>query len=605
MKVHKSIVFVLFLCVTLRGQTIWVTNSLAKVLQNTGTPGTAQSITLYAAQNEFVSFQVHVQAGAAIPALSVTMSDLVHERTGARISAASTDIVVYAERYMNVYIKTATGVTFLNTTGQIPDILVPAVDPYYHQTTNAFPITVAPGNNQSVWVDVHVPPNASGTYTGSATVTNGLTVLGSVSITLSVWNWAMPATSSLASFTSMGYGGFCIQVYGSIGACNAYPGSLNSSDYGVTMTQVDGMVQMLDNRYSVGGATNIYLNPNTWDFTTFDSVYGPLFNGTRAHVTGILRGAKLTSYGLALLPGTQGAGIKAFQAHFASKGWPLMHFLCDEPPAGCGTWGNLVTNGNLAHTYSTPVVPNMSTTDIVNAGNNGALNTIDVLIPNIVTLEPQVGPMQSLAAYQAWCAANPIRQVWSYSSCSSTDTCGNGLTGPTDGPPYTGTYPNYDIDGKPVANRIMEWLTFMHGQTGELYYDLDVCDSGGVSHNCLLQGQTTNPNPNPIQSVYYSGGWGDGTLMYPGSTAYVGTPIPIWLPSIRLKHIRDGMQDYEYMHALAAQGQGAFVAQQIQSIITNSYTFNTDPVAFEAAREALGNKLAADVQERRRKSRVM
>jgi hypothetical protein len=570
---------------------IWITGSLAKVLQNTGAPGTDHWAILYAAQNETQSFQVHVQAVNRISALNVKVSDFVNLQTGTKILASSTDIVVYAERYMNVWIKTNVNSTFLNTTGYIPDILVPAIDPYYHQVTNAFPMAVAAGNNQSVWVDVHVPPAApSGYYSSSVTVSDGATVLTKMPVIYAVWNWQTPSTSSLPSMVSMGYGGFCTQVYGSIAGCSAYPGSLNTSDYGVTMAQVDGMVQMLDNRYTAS-ATNVFLNPTTWDFTTFDKVYSPIFNGTPGHVTGILQGAKATSYALSLLSGTQAAGTKAFQEHFASKGWPLMNFLCDEPPAGCGSWANLVADGNLEHTYSAPIVPNISTTDIVNAGNNGALNTIDILIPNIATLEPQVGPMQSLAAYQEWLAAGSQRQFWSYGSCSSVDTCSDGRTGPLDGPPYTGTYPNYAIDGKPVANRIMEWLTYLHGQTGELYYSLDVCWAGGDAHNCLLQGQTTNPNPNPIQSVYYSGGWGDGDLLYPGSTAYVGTPIPIWLPSMRLKMIRDGMQDYEYLHALTNLGYGSLATQEAKSFITNSYTFNNDPVVFEAARAALGTKL--------------
>jgi hypothetical protein len=55
--------------------------------------------------------------------------------------------------------------------------------------------------------------------------------------------------------------------------------------------------------------------------------------------------------------------------------------------------------------------------------------------------------------------------------------------------------------------------------------------------------------------------------------------------------IRDGMQDYEYLNALTNAGQGAFVQQQIASWITNSYTFNTDPTALTAARQALGQQL--------------
>lgn len=41
------------------------------------------------------------------------------------------------------------------------------------------------------------------------------------------------------------------------------------------------------------------------------------------------------------------------------------------------------------------------------------------------------------------------------------------------------SYPNYNVDGTPVANRSMEWITFLHGQTGELYYYIDVCDGPG------------------------------------------------------------------------------------------------------------------------------
>lgn len=569
---------------------IWVTNSLAKVLQNAGAPGTDHWATLFATKNETQAFQVHAQG--PIAALTITMSDLVNAQTGARILAASTDIVVYAERYMNVTIKTATGSTFLNTIGQIPDILIPAVDPYYHQPTNAFPIALAAGNNQSAWIDVHIPPTVpSGYYAGTVTVSDGGAKLTSMPITYAVWNWSMPSTSSLPSYTAMSYGGFCNQVYGSIAGCSAYPGSLGASDFGVTMTQVDAAVQMLDHRYSIGGATNVYLSPNTWDFTAFDSIYGPLFDGTPAHVAGILKGAKLTSYSLSLLGGTAAAGTKAFQAHFAAKGWvtPLTA-LCDEPPAGC-SWANLLASGNLEHTYSSPVVPNMVTVEMTRAILNGVTGAVDIMVPAINSLEPQGAPMEDLALYKAWIAENSaIRRFWSYQSCSSADTCQNGRTGPVD-VGLTGTYPNYDVDGKPVANRIMEWMTYLHGQTGELYYYVDVCDAAlGVSTLCGVT-SGVNPHPNPIISNYYSGGWGDGTLMYPGSTAYAGTPIPIWLPSMRLKHIRDGMQDYEYLNALQKLGQGLFVDSQVKSLITNSYTFVTDPVAFESVREALGTKL--------------
>ncbi|MGC1659605.1 MAG: hypothetical protein WA737_06280, partial [Candidatus Acidiferrales bacterium] len=141
---------------------VWVTGPLAKVLQNTGAAGTVKWAIVYATQNEIQGFQIHINANAgAISNYSVTMSDLVNSQTSTHISASSNSIVVYREAYMDLTsVSNSASVTFYNTTGYYPDILIPAVDPYYGQTTNAFPFTIASGNNQSVWVDVHVPPTA-------------------------------------------------------------------------------------------------------------------------------------------------------------------------------------------------------------------------------------------------------------------------------------------------------------------------------------------------------------------------------------------------------------------------------------------------------------
>lgn len=578
---------------------IWITGPLAKVLQDSGSPGTVHWAVVYTTKNEFQSFQVHVQAGVTpIQALNVTVSDLVNSQTSTSISAGSTDIVVYREAYENVTIPTATGATFLNTTGHIPDILIPAVDPYYHQTTNAFPFTVQPGKNQSVWIDVHTPAQApSGYYSGTVTVSDGSTVLAKLPVVYAVWDWQMPSTASLGSDTSVSYGGFCNQAYGSIAGCSQYPGASGSSDYGVTLSNADAAVQLLDNRYSLN-FQNIYPGAGTFDppagSASFDGIYGPLLSGASANVSTILQGARLTNWtigaiaSLSPLPAT----YQNFVNHWSSEGWSgLINFLMDEP-YGDAEWSQLIAQGTAEHAYSTPVIPNVVTTDLPSAMKYNAANIIDRLVPNIVILEPSTG-IESLSAYQNWIAGGPsTRSFWSYLSCMSAGTCTNGNSGQST-PGFPNSYPNYDVDGTPVANRVMEWMTYLHGQTGELYYTIDVCSpSTGVSTLCGVSapGVTTSPL-NPLVSNYYAGGWGDGTLMYPGSPAYTGTTIPIWLPSMRLKMIRDGMQDYEYLHAVANLGQASFVQEQISSFITNSYTFSNDPAALETAREALGNVL--------------
>jgi Domain of unknown function (DUF4091) len=576
---------------------IWITGPLVKVRQDTGSPASTPCITVYATQNEIQSFQVHVQApSGGIPNLNVTMSDLVNSKTNTHISASSTDIVVYREMYMDVTIKTGTSVTFYNSTGFYPDALLPAVDPYYHQKTNAFPFNVAGGNNQSAWIDVHVPASApSGYYLGTATISSGGTTLATMPVVYAIWQWPassggqMPSTATLQSFTGGSYDGGCIQMFGSLTACN-YGGQ--TGDSATTLVQQDTVTLLLDNRYSNGGQTNSFpCNAGSCgSFATWDSHYAPFFNGTNDHVTGILQGAKLTSYSISLLGSlsSNGPTFTAFQNHFSTNGWgnKLFYYLCDEPPNGC-SFATLVSNGNTEHSSTSPVVPNLVTTDYTSANTNSALNAIDWLVPAINVLENPTNGLQNLTNYLNWVAAEPtVREWWSYQACSSAGTCGNGTVG------SAATWPNYDIDGQPVANRAMEWLTFFHGQTAELYYFIDVCaqTGSGPAAQCGVYsgGPSTSPQ-NPIVSDYYSGGWGDGTLIYYSGTAYnAGTTIPLILPSMRLKMIRDGMQDYEYLHLLTSQGKGSFVTTEIKSWITNSYTFNVNPSGLSSARQALG-----------------
>jgi hypothetical protein len=443
-------------------------------------------------------------------------------------------------------------------------------------------------------VDVHIPLKArSGYYSGTVTVRDGAAVLADLPLVYAVWDWEMPSTASLPSFTQVSYGGFCFQAYGPAG-CSTYPGAQGIADYGVTLSNVDASVQMLDNRYSLSGITNIF--PGEGSFDAFDRVYGPLLNGTRtfagaaAHITGILEGARLTSYNLVPLPKQiTAATFQNFQKHFAANHWVTPFYaLVDEPKDEPAVWNMLISSGTQSHGFA-PTLPTMVTIDLPMATKHAALDAIDWLVVNLVTLEPGGRtPMQDLSAYRQWLAANPKRKFWSYQGCSDAGTCTNSVVGPQ----YRGvpnTYPNYNIDGTPVANRTLEWLTYLHGQTGELYYYVDVCD--GPTGEAKMCGYPPPPSPNPLVTVYYSGGWGDGTLMYPGSPGYVGTKIPIWLPSLRLKMIRDGMQDYEYLYALNQAGEGPFATQQALSFITNSYTFDNKPSALEAARMAMGTRL--------------
>jgi hypothetical protein len=122
------------------------------------------------------------------------------------------------------------------------------VDPYYHQTTNAFPFTVAAAKDQSAWIDVHIPTSApSGYYSGTVTVSSGGVTLSTMPVVYGVWAWQMPSTATLKSYNGLGFPAMCQQAYGGYNGCSAYPGA-TSDDSGVTLSQVDMAVMMLDHR---------------------------------------------------------------------------------------------------------------------------------------------------------------------------------------------------------------------------------------------------------------------------------------------------------------------------------------------------------------------
>jgi hypothetical protein len=142
----------------------------------------------------------------------------------------------------------------------------------------------------------------------------------------------------------------------------------------------------------------------------------------------------------------------------------------------------------------------------------------------------------------------------------------------------------------------MEWLSYRANVSGELYYNTGIC---------WTQACTGSATPDPWVSIYYSGGNGDGALVYPGrqtgspvGTTTVGVTTPIWLPSMRLKYIRDGEQDYEYLYVLNQNGQGPYATAQLTSFITNSSTFDngwsggvSSGTPLTTARANLGTKM--------------
>jgi hypothetical protein len=153
--------------------------------------------------------------------------------------------------------------------------------------------------------------------------------------------------------------------------------------------------------------------------------------------------------------------------------------------------------------------------------------------------------------------------LWSYTSCNT----GFGNT------------PEWMVDYPPINERLQAgFLNWAEGATGILYYRADGWTNGNAQASWDNVNETTcGSNSRP----------GDGIFLYPpgpiGSTESA--------PGIRLKAIRDGIQDYEYAAILNRLGQSAFLNATLQPIAGNWKNWNHSPALLEAAKTKLGQLL--------------
>ena len=161
----------------------------------------SKTVSLKAARNEFVAFQVIVEVGAAAPGVDVKFPGLTGPN-GAHISGKHA--AVFKEWYVQVRQPTSGYERSSLGPGWYPDALMPqrANDLY-----SAFPFSIPDvynnipdQKNQALWIDLFVPYDRTnappGRYTGDVTVSwkGGR---DSLNIALDVWDFALPQENHL------------------------------------------------------------------------------------------------------------------------------------------------------------------------------------------------------------------------------------------------------------------------------------------------------------------------------------------------------------------------------------------------------------------------
>lgn len=189
--------------------------------------------------------------------------------------------------------------------GEWPDPLVPAVDPWFKETRNAFPVNASAGGNQALWVDLFVPPTAAAGVTQASVSVAWSAMDGTggvqtqvVPFALSVWNFTLPST--LPVTTEFGF-----RSRGALGEADprAPRAAPSETDATVAFQQL-----ALMHRVTLGGfmansglpALANATDPSSIDWSGFDSVWGAALNESGMELPFGLRGARVTSAQLAV-----------------------------------------------------------------------------------------------------------------------------------------------------------------------------------------------------------------------------------------------------------------------------------------------------------------
>jgi hypothetical protein len=163
--------------------------------------------------------------------------------------------------------------------------------------------------------------------------------------------------------------------------------------------------------------------------------------------------------------------------------------------------------------------------------------------------------------------AAPHQRLWFYTSCISW-ACGD------PDPSYRG-HAGHALDQPASESRATGWIAFIYGATGELLWRVD------------------NKTHRAWRDQYSSGANGDGTLFYIGRPGRIGGRHAIPIESLRLKLIRDGYEDYEYLRVLAARGRGEQAMTIARDLFPTGLRTERSDAAVQRAHRRLWEAVAA------------
>jgi Glycoside hydrolase 123, catalytic domain len=427
--------------------------------------------------------------------------------------------------------------------GDYPDPLMPAG-----------PFRVNPGRHVPVWIELHAPKHIpSGVYRGTVTVK----VRGKPSTVI-------PLEATVFGFTLTDDTHLRTMTWLSSGGVKAYYRKHGASEPNFEAYQD----LLLQHRLGPGGLVPTpRKTKHGWDFSAVDRTLGRLIGkGMNAFLIGtapnLAREGK-QAYSPQFIQSFC-ARLKAWEDHLRQKGWLDRAYVYTFDEAPRKYWSEVTKIARAIHRSA----PGLRVFQCLNdpAGVNALAGCVDVFDVYVAQYHKTgVQAMQQAKGTRVWLAVCCYPQV----------------------------HPNLFIEYPLLDARLLPLFCWKYHAQGFEYWS----PVAWGAHNTEVftpAVETHSWNPNTFGRYN-----GDGCLLYPGAG---GAPYS----SLRLKALRDGFEDYEYLWTLSrrvrqasAKGQrGATITRakallNLDGLINSDGTWNHDAAHYQAFRTAVARSIVA------------
>ncbi len=539
------------------GLQVWTLAETRRALRDEPA-GRSVAVKISAARNEWESFQVLVRSDSPVRGVNVEAGDLKGPG-GAVLRAA--DARLFRQHQLHL-----TAGTYRNDEFK-PGWYADGLIPFRHPVTGrplagarltAVPFDLPAGQTHGFWVDIHVPAGAApGEYRGTYRLTAAGTKAVEVPVSMTVWDFELPRVSAMK--TALGSPASRMRSYYRRRA------KASKETEPADWAAVDAQCAEMLTRHRINATPPPgSLTPQARADGSFrvpaEQVEALRRFVDRYHVnaltvprpTGVVKDPRKDSKKLrAWLASWDRAAAELKRPHVV-----FYTYLRDEPNDEAAykfvqTWGRAIRDAKSV--VKVMVVEQTWTQDAAWGDLYGA---VDIWCPLFSLFKPESAAKRQVLG----------ETIWTYTALCQRDKT-----------------PWWHIDYPLLHYRVPAWIAWRYRIRGLLYW-------GGMSYWNQVADPWTDPKTldrrkGRKQPLFN----GEGTIVYPArAVGYDGIA-----PSLRLKALRDGIEDYEYLAILERLGLEKRAQDVAVPLAGSWFKWSGDPAAYERARALLAGMIVA------------